>query len=162
MQRSIGELAAKTDRLIADVKSQGDKIDRVRLTLAWVAGGAAVIGTIIGAGIAIAVNVARDTRRSSLISNGTTTVKFDRKPRPSFHQALCSLTSVAGFSWAPARPRAPRVAHPRSGAELLARYIDLVFYVSCHDRYRSEGSRQSPVERRFSNRRSYRAVSCFA
>jgi len=49
MQRSIGELAAKTDRLIADVKSQGDKIDRIRTTMAWFTGAAAVIGLIGGA-----------------------------------------------------------------------------------------------------------------
>ena len=47
MQRSIGELVAKTDRLITDVKSQGEKIDGVRITLAWVAGGADVVGFLI-------------------------------------------------------------------------------------------------------------------
>ena len=57
MQRSIGELCAKTDRLIADVKSQGDKIDAIRMRLAWVAGGGAVVGTMIGAAIAIVVKM---------------------------------------------------------------------------------------------------------
>jgi hypothetical protein len=57
LQRSIGELSAKTDRLIADVKSHSDKIDRIRLTLAWVAGGAAVVGVLVGAGITIAVKM---------------------------------------------------------------------------------------------------------
>ncbi len=47
MQRSLGELSAKTDRLIADVKSQGDKIDTVRMRFSWVAGGAAVVGFLI-------------------------------------------------------------------------------------------------------------------
>jgi hypothetical protein len=47
MQKSIEELCAKTDRLLGDVKSHGEKIDRIRLTLAWVAGGAAVIGAAI-------------------------------------------------------------------------------------------------------------------
>jgi hypothetical protein len=55
MQKSIGELCAKTDRLISDVKSHGDKIDGIRLTLAWVAGGAAVVGVIVGAAITFAV-----------------------------------------------------------------------------------------------------------
>lgn len=54
MQKSIGELSAKTDRLISDVKSHGDKIDGIRLTLAWVAGGAAVVGVIVGAAITFA------------------------------------------------------------------------------------------------------------
>jgi hypothetical protein len=52
MHRSIGELSAKTDRLIADVKSQGEKIDSVRLRLAWVAGGAAVVGFLVAVGLA--------------------------------------------------------------------------------------------------------------
>jgi hypothetical protein len=30
MQRSIEELAAKTDRLNADIKTQGDKLDRLQ------------------------------------------------------------------------------------------------------------------------------------
>ena len=47
MQRSIGELSAKTDRLVSDVKSQGEKIDGVRIRLAWVAGAAAVVGFLI-------------------------------------------------------------------------------------------------------------------
>lgn len=47
MQRSIGDLAAKTDRLIADVKSQGEKIDSVRMKIAWVTGGAAVVGFLV-------------------------------------------------------------------------------------------------------------------
>lgn len=54
MQRSIGELSAKTDRLIADVKSQGDKIDSVRITLAWAAGGAAVVGFLIAVALGVA------------------------------------------------------------------------------------------------------------
>lgn len=53
MQRSIGELCAKTDRLIADVKSQGEKIDSVRLRMAWIAGGAAVVGFLIAVGIGV-------------------------------------------------------------------------------------------------------------
>ena len=47
MQRSIGDLAAKTDRLIADVKSQGEKLDGVRMKIAWVGGGAAVVGFLL-------------------------------------------------------------------------------------------------------------------
>lgn len=48
MQRSIGDLAAKTDRLITDVKSQGDKIDGIRTTIAWFTGAAAAVGLIGG------------------------------------------------------------------------------------------------------------------
>jgi hypothetical protein len=42
MQRSIGELAAKTDRLIADVKTQGDKLDRPQHQATFINGGLAV------------------------------------------------------------------------------------------------------------------------
>ncbi len=52
MHRSIGELSAKTDRLIADVQSQGSKIDAIRIRLAWVTGGAAVVGFIVSLGLA--------------------------------------------------------------------------------------------------------------
>lgn len=55
MQKSIGELCAKTDRLIADVKSHGEKIDKIRMTLAWVAGGAAVTAVIVSAVITFGV-----------------------------------------------------------------------------------------------------------
>ena len=47
LQRAVGELTAKVDRLIGDVKSQGDKIDRLRITLAWVGGGAALIAAVL-------------------------------------------------------------------------------------------------------------------
>jgi len=53
MQRSLGELSAKTDRLITDVKSQGDKIDSVRMRLAWLAGGAAVLGFLVAIGLGL-------------------------------------------------------------------------------------------------------------
>jgi hypothetical protein len=53
MQRSIGELSAKTDRLISDVKSQGEKIDSVRMRLAWMTGGAAVVGFLIATVLAV-------------------------------------------------------------------------------------------------------------
>jgi hypothetical protein len=49
MQRSLGELSAKTDRLIIDVKSQGDKIDNMRLRWSWLTGGAAFVGFLIAA-----------------------------------------------------------------------------------------------------------------
>jgi len=53
MQRSIGELVAKTDRLIADVKSHGEKIDTVRMKMSWLAGGAAVVGFLIAVALAL-------------------------------------------------------------------------------------------------------------
>lgn len=43
LQKSVGEISAKVDRLIGDVRSQGDKIDRMRLTFAWVGGGCALV-----------------------------------------------------------------------------------------------------------------------
>lgn len=53
LQRSIGELSSKTDRLISDVKSQGEKIDKIRLRFAWIAGGTAVIGFIVATILAV-------------------------------------------------------------------------------------------------------------
>lgn len=53
MQKSLGELTAKTDRLISDVKSQGDKIDGVRLLLARIGGGAALLVVLVGIGTAL-------------------------------------------------------------------------------------------------------------
>ncbi len=53
MQRSIGELSAKTDRLISDVKSQGDKIDKVRILISRLGGGAAVVLFITAVVLAI-------------------------------------------------------------------------------------------------------------
>lgn len=43
----IGKLTSKVDRLIDDVKSQGTKLDKLRLTVAWVGGGAAVLAFLI-------------------------------------------------------------------------------------------------------------------
>ncbi len=39
----IGKLTAKVDRLVDDVKGQGTKLDKLRLTVAWVGGAAAVV-----------------------------------------------------------------------------------------------------------------------
>jgi hypothetical protein len=44
MKESIGQLSAKTDRLIADVKSQSDKVDAIRTKVNLVTCGATVIG----------------------------------------------------------------------------------------------------------------------
>jgi len=40
----IGDLSSKVDRLIDDVKSQGGKIDGLRLTFAWASG--VVVATV--------------------------------------------------------------------------------------------------------------------
>jgi hypothetical protein len=47
LQKSVGELSSKVDRLIDDAKSQGDKLDKVRTKLAYVSGAAAVILAIL-------------------------------------------------------------------------------------------------------------------
>lgn len=54
MQKSLGDLCSKTERLIADVKSQGDKIDKLRMRFAWVAGAAAVVGFIFATLLVVA------------------------------------------------------------------------------------------------------------
>ena len=53
MRGSLGDLTAKVDRLINDVKGHGDKIDKVRMKLAWVAGGAAVAGFLLAIGLTL-------------------------------------------------------------------------------------------------------------
>jgi uncharacterized protein YoxC len=44
----IGKLTSKVDRLVDDVKSQSAKVDSLRMTIAWVGGGAAALIFIIG------------------------------------------------------------------------------------------------------------------
>lgn len=47
VQKSIGELSAKADRLILDVHSHGEKIDGVRHQIAFVRGAMWVIGFVV-------------------------------------------------------------------------------------------------------------------
>ncbi len=54
IQRSIGELAAKTDWHIADVKTQGDKLDRLQHQATFIKGGLAVSVFFITAIVAVA------------------------------------------------------------------------------------------------------------
>lgn len=44
LTKSVGELTAKTDRLIGDVKGQSDKLDEVRHKITFVRGAVWVIG----------------------------------------------------------------------------------------------------------------------
>lgn len=44
LQKSVGEINAKVDRMVGDLKSQGEKIDKLRIWAAGVVGGAAVLG----------------------------------------------------------------------------------------------------------------------
>jgi hypothetical protein len=53
MQRTLGDMGAKVDRLVIDVKGQGEKLDVIRIRIAWVAGGAAVLGFIVATGLAL-------------------------------------------------------------------------------------------------------------
>jgi hypothetical protein len=53
MQRSLGDLSAKVDRLITDVKGQGEKIDGVRIKFAWFTGAAAVLSFLFATGLAL-------------------------------------------------------------------------------------------------------------
>jgi hypothetical protein len=47
MQRTLGELCAKVERLGGDLKGQSDKLDAVRITMARVGGGIAVLIVLI-------------------------------------------------------------------------------------------------------------------
>lgn len=54
VQRSVAELTAKTDRLIADVDSHGTKIDTIRNQISFVRGAMWVIGGLVAVAIAAA------------------------------------------------------------------------------------------------------------
>ncbi len=56
---SISALTVKTDRLISDVEKKGDKIGKLRIRFAWVAGGATVVGTLIGIALTL-ISFARE------------------------------------------------------------------------------------------------------
>jgi hypothetical protein len=51
LQKSVAELAIKTDRLIKDVEGQGTKIDAVRHQISFVKGAIWVIGAIVALAI---------------------------------------------------------------------------------------------------------------
>ena len=53
MQKAVGILTAKVDRLCEDVKTHGERLDGMRLKMALIAGGAAALGGLIGALIAV-------------------------------------------------------------------------------------------------------------
>jgi hypothetical protein len=59
MKGSLGELIAEVRRLSSDMKSTSDKLDAVRLRLAWLAGAAAVVGALVGLLLTVAVIVFR-------------------------------------------------------------------------------------------------------
>lgn len=48
----IGRLTATVDRLVSDVRSQSEKIDSIRIRIAWVTGAAAVIGFLLALALA--------------------------------------------------------------------------------------------------------------
>jgi hypothetical protein len=49
LQKSVGGLVATVESLRTDVKGQGEKIDKLRLWVAKIVGGAVVIGAILWA-----------------------------------------------------------------------------------------------------------------
>lgn len=55
MQKSISDLAAKTERLIADVAKQNEKIDKVRSQIGFARGAVWIIGTLLAATLTVSV-----------------------------------------------------------------------------------------------------------
>ncbi len=53
LKGSVHELTAKVDRLVADVRGHGEKIDAIRMRMAWVGGGAAVLGFLAALGLGL-------------------------------------------------------------------------------------------------------------
>ena len=49
----LGKLTAKVDRLIDDVRSQGEKLDQVRQQISFVRGAMWIIGGLIAAAVAV-------------------------------------------------------------------------------------------------------------
>jgi len=47
MQRTLGEMSSKLDRVVADVKSHGDKLDTIRSQISFVKGGLWVLGALV-------------------------------------------------------------------------------------------------------------------
>lgn len=61
MQKSVSEIGAKTDRLIADVGKQNEKIDAVRGQINFFRGAAWIIGGMLTAVLAIGVAIYNKT-----------------------------------------------------------------------------------------------------
>lgn len=53
LQRSVGELSSEVRRLSADMKSTGDKVDKLRIGFAWAAGAIAVVGFLVAGAFAL-------------------------------------------------------------------------------------------------------------
>lgn len=53
LKGSVHELISEVRRLSADMKSNSDKLDALRMRFAWVAGGAAVVGVLVGVALAL-------------------------------------------------------------------------------------------------------------
>lgn len=57
MQKDLGELRgemnAKVDRLITDVAALDGRVTKISHRIAWIAGGAATVGALIGAALAV-------------------------------------------------------------------------------------------------------------
>jgi hypothetical protein len=52
MQRTLGEISSKVDRVVADVKSHGDKLDTIRSQISFVKGALWVLGSMMAVAIA--------------------------------------------------------------------------------------------------------------
>lgn len=68
LESRVGALEVKTDRLISDVKSQGDKLDKVRDTISFVRGVAWVTVALIAAFGSLAVWYAKTVITPGLLS----------------------------------------------------------------------------------------------
>lgn len=53
MQKTLGGLDAKMDRAVSDVDKVSKQVDQISHRMAWVAGGAAAVGAIIGLLVAV-------------------------------------------------------------------------------------------------------------
>ena len=53
LQKTVGQLGTKVERLIDDVKEQRQVLDEVRIKIAWAMGAAAVVGVLFGVVVAL-------------------------------------------------------------------------------------------------------------
>ena len=51
MQRTLGEMSSKLDRVVADVKSHGEKLDTIRSQISFVKGALWVLGGLMAIAI---------------------------------------------------------------------------------------------------------------
>lgn len=85
-QKAVAEIGAKTDRLIADVGKQGEKIEGIRSQISFFRGAAWIIGGILAAALALGIAVynksgSTSTPTTAPLPSNQTPPSVSRTPR---------------------------------------------------------------------------------